>query len=465
VAKYDVAVLGAGPGGYVAALRAAVLGAKTCLIEKQHIGGTCLNVGCIPSKSLLHTSEIFSHLVHAADFGLSPGGTPTVDFEKVIERTRKMVAQLTGGVGQLLKARKVETIMGTGKLLGGGLVEVTDKDGKSQTISADNIIIATGSRAARPKMFPFDGKHVVTTDETTRNGFLPDEILIVGGGIIGCEFATVYSELGRKVTVVEMLDSLCPGLDKEIAREVAKSLKKRGVEILTSSKITEMTVSGGTVTARIEGKADVRAGMALIAVGRTPVVEGLGLEAAGVAMDGKIIKVDAACRTNVPGLYAIGDCACRFQYAHVASRMGNIAAENACGGRAADDLKVVVAGIYTHPEVGAVGLSEAAAKESGAEVKVAKFPYTASGMALAYGDTTGMIKLVTVAKTGEILGAVCIGQHATDVIHEIALAMKNELTIDELAELIHAHPTFSEAVGEAAELWGGKPIHTLGQIG
>jgi dihydrolipoamide dehydrogenase len=464
VAKYDVVVLGAGPGGYVAALRAAVLGAKTCLIEKQHVGGTCLNVGCIPSKSLLHTSEIFSHMTHAADFGIATGGKPTVDFEKVMARTRKMVTQLTGGVGQLLKARKVETIMGTGKLLGGGLVEVTGQDGKAQTISADSIIIATGSTPARPKLFPFDGKHVITTDETTRNPFLPDEIVIVGGGIIGCEFATVYSEFGRKVTMIEMLDSLCPGLDKEIAREVAKSLKKRGVEILTSSQITEMSVKGGTVTAHVEGKGEIQAGMALIAVGRAPSVSGFGLETAGVAMDGKIIKVDATCRTSVPGLYAIGDCACKLQFAHVASRMGLIAAENACGKRAADDLKVVVAGLYTHPEAATVGLSEDSAKASGAEIKVSKFPYTASGMALAYGDTSGFVKLIALAKTGEILGAVCIGQHATDVIHEVALAMKNELTIDEIANLIHAHPTFSEAVGEAAELWEGKPVHTIGPV-
>jgi dihydrolipoamide dehydrogenase len=264
--------------------------------------------------------------------------------------------------------------------------------------------------------------------------------------------------------VVEMLDSLCPGLDKEIAREVAKSLKKRGVEILTSSQITEMSVSGGTVTAHVEGKGEVQAGMALIAVGRTPVVSGLGLEAAGVALDGRIIKVDAACRTNVPGIYAIGDCACKLQFAHVASRMGIVAAENACGGRASDDLKVVVAGLYTHPEAAIVGHSEESIRKSGAEIKVAKFPYTASGMALAYGETSGFVKLIAAARTGEILGAVCIGQHATDVIHEVALAMKNELTIDEIANLIHAHPTFSEAVGEAAELREGKPVHTIGPV-
>jgi dihydrolipoamide dehydrogenase len=462
VAKYDVAVLGAGPGGYVAALRAAILGAKTCIIEKKYIGGTCLNVGCIPSKALLHTAEIFSHLNRASEYGLATGGTPTVDFPKVMARTRKIVTQLTGGVGQLLKARKVETIMGTGKLLGDGRLEVTREGGATETISAESIIIATGSAPARPQMFPFDGQHVVTTDETTCNDYLPDEVIIVGGGIIGCEFATVYSELGRKVTLVEMLDSLCAGLDADIAREIVKSLKKRGVTILTSTKITAMKVEGEQVVASIENKADIRAGMALIAVGRVPVLAGIGLEAAGVEMNGRLIKVDAACRTNVPGLYAIGDCASAMQFAHVASRMGNVAAENACGQRSCDDLRVVPAGIYTHPEVATVGHSEAGAKAAGFEIKVAKFPLTASGMAQAYGDTAGLTKIIAEAKTGEILGALCIGQHATDMIHEIALAMKNELTVDEIAELIHAHPTFAETVGETAELWIGKPVHTLG---
>lgn len=461
MATYDVAVIGAGPGGYVAALRAAILGAKVCLIENKYIGGTCLNVGCIPAKALLHTSEMFEHMHRAGEFGLSSGGTPSVDYTKVMKRTREVVEQLTGGVKQLLKARKVDTLMGKGKLLGDGKIEVAALDGKTQTVSARNIIIATGSTPARLKTFPFDGQRVVTTDEATVNDTLPQEILIVGGGIIGLEFATVYSELGRKVTVVEMLDSLCPGLDKDIAREVTKSMKKRGVEVRTSTRITEMKVSGDTVTATIEGGQTITAGMALIAVGRWPVTEGLGLEAVGVQMDGRLIKVDDHCRTNVPGIYAIGDCASKQQYAHVASRMGVVAAENACGHEAADTLKVVPSGVYTHPEVGLVGLSEEQAKAAGLEIKVVKFPLTASGMARAYGDMSGLVKLVAAAKTGEILGAVCIGQHATDVIHELAVAMKNELTIDEIAETIHAHPTFSEGVLEAAELWLGKPVHTM----
>jgi dihydrolipoyl dehydrogenase len=461
VAKYDVAVIGAGPGGYVAALRAAVLGARTCIIENQYLGGTCLNVGCIPTKALLHTSEVFHHMQHAEAFGLATGGTPSVDFPKVMARTRKVVGELTGGVGQLLKARKVDIIMGTARLTGKEAIEVTDGDGKTQTVAAGNIIIATGSAPAKFDVFPFDGKHVVTTDEATVNAELPEEIIVVGGGIIGCEFATVYSELGRKVTVVEMLDSLCPGLDKDIVREVTKSLKQRGVKVMTGTKITEMTVKGSKVTATIEGGDPVTAGMALIAVGRRPVTDGLGLEAAGVELDGRLIRVDATCRTNVPGIYAIGDCACVQQYAHVASRMGCIAAENACGHDAADDLSVVPSGIYTHPEVGMVGLSEVAAKETGAEVKVVRFPLTASGMARAYGETQGMVKLIADAGTGEILGAVCVGPHATDVVHELAVAMKNELTVHEVAETIHAHPTFSEGVLEASELWLGKPVHTI----
>ena len=462
MAKYDVAVIGAGPGGYVAALRAAVLGARVCLVEKTYLGGTCLNVGCIPTKALLHTSEMFHAMRHADALGLATGGTPSVDFAKVMKRTREVVGQLTGGVGQLLKARKVDVLMGTGKLLGGGKLEVTGADGKTQALTAENIIVATGSEPARPAVFPFDGKLVVTTDEATTRDALPEEILIVGGGIIGCEFATVYAEFGRKVTVVEMLDSLCPGLDKDIAREVGRSLKARGVDVKVSTRITEMAAKGHAVTAKVEGGDDVKAGMALVAVGRAPVTAGLGLEAAGVETDGRLIKVDNRCRTNVPGIYAIGDCACAQQYAHVASRMGAVAAENACGHEAADSLSVVPTGIYTHPEIGMVGVSEEQARQGGAEVKVVKFPLTASGMARAYGETAGMVKLVADAATGEILGAVCAGPHATDVVHEIALAMRHELTVEEIAETIHAHPTFSEAVLEAAELWLGKPVHTVG---
>ena len=459
--SFDLIVLGAGPGGYVCAFRAAQLGLRVALVEKRAtLGGTCLNVGCIPTKAMLHTSEIFDHMRRGEEYGLATGGTPSADFVKIMARTRTVVGQLTGGVSQLLKARKVDVLSGSGKLLGGGKIEVTAADGKVQQISAENIIIATGSAPARPKMFPFDGRHVVTTDEATTNDYLPDEIIIVGGGIIGCEFATVYSELGRKVTIVEMLDALCATLDKDVGREITRSLKKRGVTIMTSTKITEMTVNADKVTAKIDS-GNVAAGMALIAVGRVPQIAGLGLEAAGVALDGKLIKVDTRCRTNVAGVYAIGDCATPLQFAHVASRMGNVAAANACGHASADDLKVVPSGIYTHPEVAMVGLSEEQARQCGAEIKVAKFPLTASGMARAYGEMAGQVKLIAVAKTGEILGALVVGQHATDVIHEVSTAMRHELTVDELAEAIHAHPTFSENIGEVAELWIGKPVHTM----
>ncbi|NIA20470.1 MAG: dihydrolipoyl dehydrogenase, partial [Anaerolineaceae bacterium] len=379
MAEYDVAVLGAGPGGYVAALRAAVLGAKVCLVEKRYFGGTCLNVGCIPTKALLHTSEIFHHMQRAGEYGLASGGTPTVDFTKVMARTRKVVAGLTGGVGQLLKARKVEVFMGTGKLVGDGRIEVTADDGTTQTVSAENIIIATGSAPARPGMFPFDDKHVVTTDQATTSDYLPEEIMIVGGGIIGCEFATLYSELGCKVTVVEMLDSLCPGIDPDAVREITRSLKKRGVTIKVGTKISEMKVTGDKVVASVEGSETITVGLALIAVGRVPMIRDIGLESLGVETENGVIKVDARCKTNVPGVLAIGDCATAVQFAHVASRMGNVAAETACGHDAADDLGVVPSGVYTHPEIGMVGISEAQAKEQGLDVRVVKFPLRASG--------------------------------------------------------------------------------------
>lgn len=462
MSKYDIAVLGAGPGGYVAALRAATLGARVCIIESTYIGGTCLNVGCIPSKALLHTSELFHQMTESEAMGIKCSNA-RLDYSQVMKRTRDIVGQLTGGVGQLLKARKVDIVMGRGRLKSADSIEVTADDGKTQTIQAENIIIATGSRVVRPQAFPFDGKYVVTTNETTTSDFLPDDILIVGGGIIGCEFATIYSELGRKVTVVEMLPTLCSGLDKDIATQISRSLKKRGVNVMTGSKITSMKLDGETVVAEIEGKSAVKAGMALVAIGRAPVIDDIGLEAAGVELDGRIIKVDDRCRTNVRGIYAIGDCACRYQFAHIASRMGIVAAENGCGHQASDDLRVFPSAVYTHPGVGSCGLSESQAREQyGDELKVAKFPLTASGMARAFGDTQGVIKIMALAKTGEIVGAVCVGPHSTDVIHEIVLAMKHELTIDEIAETIHAHPTFSEAVGEAAELWLGKAVHTLG---
>ena len=458
---YDVAVLGAGPGGYVAALRAAKRGAKTCVIEVGKIGGVCLNVGCIPTKAMLHAGEVFSHMARLPEYGFVGAGKPTVDGAAYMKRVAGVVEGLTKGVERLMKSRKVDVIRGRGKLTARDTLEVAGPNG-AQQVRAKSIIIATGARAARPAFLPFDSGRVWTTDEATTAKTLPESVLIIGGGVIGCEFATVYAELGIATTVVEMLDRLVANVDEDAAKAIHKSLQQRGAKVHTKAKMVGMKATKSGVAAELEGGEKLQAAIALAAVGRLPNVEDIGLEAVGVKLDGKIIQVDDCCRTTVEGIYAIGDCAETRQYAHLASRMGVVAADNATGHAARDPRNVVPVGIYTHPEVATVGLSEAEAAKSGKKVRVARFFYQGSGMARAYGETEGQVKLIADETLGEILGGVVIGQHATDVIQGIALAMRNELTVDELAETIHPHPTFVEGVMEAAESWLGYPIHSAG---
>ena len=460
MSTYDVAVLGGGPGGYVAAMRAAQRGAKTCCIEAGRLGGTCLNVGCIPTKAMLHASEVFHQIGRAGEFGF--GVKPaTVDGAAYMKRVAGVVDGLRRGVEGLLKMRKVDVIRGRGTLRARDTIAV-EADGKTREIKAKAIILATGSRPARPGFLPWDSGRVWTTDEATTASELPESVVVVGGGVIGCEFATAYAELGIPVTVVEMLDRLVATIDDDAAKAIVKSLKKRGVTIHTGSRIVGMKASKKGVTAQLEGGTTVEAACALVAVGRAPNVENIGLETVGVKLDGKIIKVDDRCQTSVEGIYAIGDVATTMQYAHLASRMGVVAAENATGHAARDSRTIVPVGVYTHPEAAAVGLSEAEARQTGKDIRIGRFSYQGSGMARAYGEADGQVKLIAETKFGEILGAVVIGPHATDVIQEIALAMKNELTVEEVAATIHPHPTFGEAVMEAAEAWLGFPVHTSG---
>ena len=458
---YDVAVLGAGPGGYVAAIRAAKRGAKTCVIEAGKVGGVCLNVGCIPTKAMLHAGEVFSHIARSTEYGFVGAGKPTVDGAAYMKRVAGVVDGISKSVERLVKSRKVDLIRGRGKLTARDTLEVAGPDG-AQRIKAKSIIIATGSRPARPGFLPFDSGRVWTTDEATTAKTLPESVLIIGGGVIGCEFATVYAELGIPTTVVEMLDRLVANVDEDAAKAIHKSLEQRGAKVRTKARIVGLKATKSGVAAELEGGEKLEAALALAAVGRLPNVEDIGLETVGVQLDGKIIQVDDRCRTNIEGIYAIGDCAEARQYAHLASRMGVVAAENATGHAARDPRTVVPVGIYTHPEVATVGLSEAEAATSGKKVRVARFFYQASGMARAYGETEGQVKLIADEALGEVLGGVVIGQHATDVIQPIALAMRNELTVDELAETIHPHPTFVEGVMEAAESWLGYPIHAAG---
>ncbi len=478
---YDIAVLGAGPGGYVAALRAALRGARVCLIEAGAVGGTCLNVGCIPTKAMLHTSELAWQIRSAAEMGIATGPV-TVDGPAFFARVNKVVASLNRGVEYLLKTRKVDLVHGRGRLTAADTIKVfeapciaggsptTDppampgaSDSGSRTIKARSIIIATGSRPARPAFLPWDSGCVMTTDEAVRAGVLPQSVIILGGGVIGCEFATLYAELGVPTTVVEMLPSLVANLDADIVKAVTASLKKRGVNIIVGASIASaLAVEGDSparcIRAELADARTLEASHLLAAVGRPPNTADIGLEQLGVAMDGKVIRVDDHCRTSVPNIYAIGDVAETRQYAHLASRMGLVAADNAAGIDARDDRTVVPAGMYTHPEVAVVGRSERGAREQNPDVRVVSFPHQALGMARAYGQTEGFVKIVA-NPDGRVIGGAIVGAHATDTIHLIAAAIRHGQTVADLAELIHAHPTFAEGVGEAAELWLGLPVH------
>ena len=456
---YDVAVIGAGPGGYVAALRAAMRGAKVCVIEEKYLGGTCLNVGCIPTKAMLHGSEIFHNINNAKSFGITAKKSE-FDDKTFMKRVAKVVAGLTGGVGFLLKKRGVDIIDGRGTLTAKDTIKVTTKDG-DQEIKAKSIIVATGSKPAKPGFLPWDSDRLMTTDEATTAKELPKSVIILGGGVIGCEFATMYSELGIGTTLVEMLDRLVANVDADISKAVKKSLKKRKVNVKTSTKLLSIEPDKKTATAKLEDGTEITAEKVLVAIGRTANIEGIGLEELGVKIENGLIAVDNQCKTNIENIYAIGDAAETIQYAHLASKMGIVAADNATGNPASDDRNIVPSGIYTHPEAASVGLSEDQAKEKCPNVKISTFPYTASGIAQAYGETDGMVKLMADPEHGEILGAVIIGPHATDTIQEIAVAMKNELTVEEISHTIHPHPTFIEAVAEAAEVWEGMPLHTL----
>jgi len=457
---YDVAVIGSGPGGYVAALRAALRGAKTCCIEEKLLGGVCLNVGCIPAKAMLYASGLFWMMRHSKEFGFS-AKDPCLDAAAYMARTGKVVEGLRNGVAFLLKKRRVDVIKGRARLISNDTIGV-DIGGKQQTLKSKAIIVATGSRPARPNFIAWNEPRVMTTDEATTAADLPKSVLVIGGGVIGCEFATIYSELGIRTTIVEMLDSLVANLDGEACRAIAENLRAREVDIITGVRLQSVTADNAGVTATLDDGRTLEAEKLLAAVGRRPNVENLGLEELGVQLEDGIIKVDNFCRTNIEDIYAVGDVAETRQYAHLASRMGIVAADNATGHKASDDRTVVPVGVYTHPEVACVGLSESHARHKHSDVHIAKFPYSASGMAQACGDTRGLVKIMADRQLGAILGAVVAGPHATDVIQEITVAMRNELTVDELAETIHPHPTFVEAVGETAEAWLGLPLHIIG---
>lgn len=459
---YDIVIVGGGPGGEAAAMRARRHGKSVCLIERGALGGTCLNVGCIPTKAILHASELFWTLARrGGELGLA-ADNPRVDGGAFMKRVGETVATIRRGLQTKLKNAGVTVLAGQGRFLDPHRLCVTDAQGQAQQVVGQSIILATGSAAGRPAMFPWASPRVITTDEATTAATLPASVLVVGGGVIGCEFATAYAELGIPVTLVEMLDRLCPTLDEVCSRYVTRSLGQRGVTVCTAARIDRLDAADTGVTAWLADGRELQAQTALIAVGRRPVTDALSLEAAGVELSDGRVNVDDRCRTNVPHIYAVGDVAERLQYAHLAARMGVVAADNAAGLDTRDDRSIVPVGLFAHPEIASVGLSESQALAACPAAIVHSQPCRASGTAWAYGEKEGEVRLVGDGATGRLLGATIVGYRAADLIAELTVAMRQGLTLDQIAQTIHVHPSFAEIVAQAAEAWCDKAAARAG---
>jgi len=459
---YDVTIIGAGPGGYVAAVRAAQLGLSVALVEKEHLGGVCLNWGCIPTKSLLRNAEVISLLKRGKDFGFTVSGLE-VDFGAAVDRSRKVSGRLVKGIGALMRKNKVEVIEGTGTLKSANAVEVTLNAGGTRTLETRNVIIATGGRARTIPGIEVDGERVLTYRQAIVLRELPASAIVVGAGPIGMEFAHVWSTYGAEVTVVEMLPHAVPLEDEEISKEIERAFKRRKVQLLTSTRVqgVETTADGVRVTVAGEkGEQVLEAERALIAIGVRPNSEGLGLEGIGVQVERGNVVVDDAMRTNVPGVYAIGDVTGKLALAHVASAQGIVAAETIAGAETVTlDYEAMPRCTYCQPQVASFGITEAQAAERGYEVKVGKFPFRPNGKALGLGDYDGFVKIVADATSGEILGGHLVGPEVTELLPELVLARQWELTPEEIARTVHAHPTLSEVLMEAAHGVFGTPIH------
>ncbi len=463
--RYDLVVIGAGPGGYVAAIRATQLGLKTAIVEKDRPGGVCLNWGCIPSKAILTSAEMYEDLRHGEQYGIKVSGL-SVDYAQVIKRSRDVARRLAKGVEYLLKKNKVPLLRGAGRIENTNRV-IIEPGGQNvqdaQQVEADRILIATGSRERTLPGLEIDGKQVLTSYEALTEQEIPEAIVIIGGGAIGVEFAYIYSTFGSQVTVVEMEKQLLPGVDGEIARELERSSKKKGVEILTNTKFHSLEKYPGRVEVLLDNGTDQKkrtANKVLVAVGRAPLSADLGLEDAGVALDRGYIQVNEQLQTSNPAIYAIGDVNGPPLLAHAATQEGIAAVEFMTGEREEGlDPARIPACIYCQPQVAVLGLSEEQAQAQGYEVKIGKFPFRALGKALASGHDEGMVKLVVDKEYGEILGCHIIGRGATDLIAEIGLARTLEATTAELRETVHAHPTLSEAIMEAALDAEGRGIN------
>ncbi|HLX56691.1 MAG TPA: dihydrolipoyl dehydrogenase [Ktedonobacteraceae bacterium] len=460
--QYNVAVIGAGPGGYVAAIRAAQLGAKVAIVEKQYLGGTCLNVGCIPSKAMLHIAEVMHSMESLEELGIHLDKPPTFDMSKAVVFKDKVVKRMVSGVGMLMKGNKVDVFDGLGTVDASRTVTVTANDGSTQQFSADKIILATGSVPLIPPFPGIDGRNIINSDTCWNLPKTPESIICVGGGVIGMELACMFDALGSKVTVVEMLPDVLAPLDDEVRRLLVRILSKRGINIVTGAKVESLADEGKLkkVTASADkGSQTFTAEYVLIAVSRSANTSGLEhLLEQGLDNERGRVRVNEKMETNLPGIYAIGDLVHGAGLAHVASMEGEVASDNAMGRATKMDYTVVPNPIYTFPEVAFIGLTEAQAKEKYPDARVERFPWTAIGKAVAMAQTEGFTKVI-IGKYDEILGAHIIGPDATNLISEYSVAMRGELTADEIIETIHPHPTLSEGLREAMLAAEGRPVH------
>jgi dihydrolipoamide dehydrogenase len=461
--NFDLIVIGSGPGGYVAAIRASQLGLKVAVVEKSELGGICLNWGCIPTKSLLKSASVYDYMQHAKEYGISIDGEVKADFGAMVDRSRGVADGMSKGIQYLFKKNKIEVLVGSGKLVNNHTVEITSADGTVQQASAKHILLATGARSRQLPSLPQDGEKVIGYRKALTLEKQPKSMIVVGSGAIGSEFAYFYNTIGTNVTLVEYLPTIVPLEDEEVSKQLGRSFKKAGIKVMTGAEVTSVDTSGNGVKATIKtkkGEEVIEADIVLSAVGITPNTENLGLEEMGIALDNGKIKVDDYYKTSVDGVYAIGDIVHGPALAHVASAEGIICVEKIAGHHPEPlDYGNIPACTYTNPEVASVGLTEKAAKEAGYELKIGKFPFTASGKASAAGHKDGFVKLVFDAKYGELLGAHLIGANVTEMIAELVTARKLETTGHEIIKAVHPHPTMSEAIMEAAAAAYDEVIH------
>ena len=461
MSEINVVIIGGGPGGYVSAIKAAHLGLKAVLVEKDKLGGVCLNKGCIPTKALVSTAEMLNNIQRAGEFGIQVKDY-SFDFPAIMKRKDIITRRLSSGVEQLMKANQVRVVRGEGQIVEPGTVEILNAEGQKEIIKTKNIIIATGSSVMKLPIPGLDVEGVITSDEALSLSELPSKMIIIGGGVVGIEFAGIFRALGVEVTVVEMLPRILIPIDEEIARRLTMSLKRKGIEILTDCKVKGIKKNNQNLEVLVstsEGEKKLETEKVLLAAGRVPELGNIDVQGLGIKLDRRAIKVDEKMRTNIPGIYAIGDVVGKIMLAHVASRGGIVAVENISGKEVLMDYRAVPNCVFSMPEVASVGLTEEEARKENDNIKVSKFPFMANGKALGMGEIEGMVKIIADGDTLELLGVHILGAHASDLIAEGTLALSMEATAEEIVNTIHAHPTLAETIAEAAEGITGKPIH------